>query len=224
MNEILFIFILLLNFVAVTLIYKFFGKIGIFSWIALGSVIINIEVIKCVDIFGLPVTLGNATYGSIFLATDVLSEKYGKKYAQKAVFIGFISLLALTTFTQIDLLFIPNSEDFAQNAMQTIFSITPRICLGSMCAYLVSNLLDVFLYEKIRKSIPNDKFLWIRNNVATMTSQFFDTVIFTFLAFFGIFSIKTLIYLCLTTYIIKFFIAILDTPFLYLIKKIDIED
>jgi len=126
MNELLFFIAIIMNFLCVTLAYKFFNKTGIYAWIALATVIANIEVVKCVDIFGLPLTLGNVTYGSIFLASDILNEKYGREKAQKGVFLGFFALLILTVFTQIDLLYIPSSNDFAQNAMQTLFIPLPR--------------------------------------------------------------------------------------------------
>ena len=176
------------------------------------------------DIFGLPLTLGNVTYGSIFLATDILNEKYGREKAQKGVFIGNNSILVLTLFTQIDLLYIRSSYDFAQGAMQTIFALTPRICLGSMLAYLVSNTMDVFLYKKIRDILPSDKFLWVRNNTATMTSQLVDTILFTFIAFFGVFPLSIVLKLCFTTYVLKLIIAVCDTPFLYLAKRINNDE
>lgn len=224
MNETLFFIAIIVNFLGVTLAYKLFSKTGIYAWIALATVIANIEVVKCVDIFGLPLTLGNVTYGSIFLATDILNEKYGREKAQKGVFLGFFSLLVLTLFTQIDLLYIPSSNDFAQGAMQTIFALTPRICLGSMLAYLVSNTMDVFLYKKIRDILPADKFLWVRNNAATMTSQLVDTILFTFIAFFGVFPLSIVLKLCFTTYVLKLIIAVCDTPFLYLAKRINNDE
>lgn len=224
MNETLFFIAIIVNFWGVTLAYKLFSKTGIYAWIALATVIANIEVVKCVDIFGLPLTLGNVTYGSIFLATDILNEKYGREKAQKGVFLGFFSLLVLTLFTQIDLLYIPSSNDFAQGAMQTIFALTPRICLGSMLAYLVSNTMDVFLYKKIRDILPSDKFLWVRNNAATMTSQLVDTILFTFIAFFGVFPLSIVLKLCFTTYVLKLIIAVCDTPFLYLAKRINNDE
>lgn len=224
MNETLFFTAIIVNFLGVTLAYKLFSKTGIYAWVALATVIANIEVVKCVDIFGLPLTLGNVTYGSIFLATDILNEKYGREKAQKGVFLGFFSLLVLTLFTQIDLLYIPSSNDFAQGAMQTIFALTPRICLGSMLAYLVSNTMDVFLYKKIRDILPSDKFLWVRNNAATMTSQLIDTILFTFIAFFGVFPLSIVLKLCFTTYVLKLIIAVCDTPFLYLAKRINNDE
>ncbi len=224
MNEILFLVSLIINFSCVLFAYKFFGKIGIFCWIAMATVIANIEVLKCVDIFNMALTLGNVTYGSIFLATDILNEKYGIEDAQKSVYIGFFALLSFTVLTQVDLHYISNSSDFAGEAMKTLFSITPRICFGSMFAYFISNMLDVYLYMLIKKVLPSDKFLWVRNNAATMVSQFIDTIIFTLIAFAGVFSPNILFQLIITTYAIKLLIALLDTPFLYVAKRIKIEN
>lgn len=212
---------MILSFSGVLIAYKFFGKYGLFAWIAMNTIIANIEVVKCVDMFTMPITLGNITFGSVFLATDILNEKYGRKIAQKGVFIGFFSLLTLTVFTQLDLLYIPNSEDFAQKSMQTLFAITPRLCFGSMFAYLISHTTEVFLFSTIKNFLPDDRFLWVRNNVATITSQLIDTVLFTFIAFLGVFSLKTVITLCITTYLIKVILAFCETPFLYASKKID---
>ena len=224
MNEILFFITLIVNFSCIIFAYKFFGKTGMFCWIAMATIVANVEVLKCVDIFGMALTLGNVSYGSIFLATDILNEKYGIKYAQKSIFIGFFALLFFTLITQIDLQFISNSSDFAHDAMKTLFTITPRVCFGSMFAYFISNMLDVYLYMHIKKHLPSDKFLWLRNNAATMISQLIDTLLFTCIAFVGVFSKEIVIQLCITTYLLKILIAALDTPFLYLAKKIEVED
>lgn len=221
MNESLFFITLIVNFTGVLCAYKFFGKIGLYCWIAIATVIANVEVLKCVDIFNMALTLGNVTFGSIFLATDILNEKYGVKDAQKSVYIGFFALLTFTLFTQLDLHYIPNSSDFAGDAMKTLFTITPRMCLASMFAYFISNMTDVYLYALIRRILPSDKFLWLRNNSATMISQLIDTLIFTYVGFVGVFESYIVFELFVTTYLIKLIIALLDTPFLYIAKKID---
>ena len=220
MNEILFFITLIVNFTAVLMAYKFFGKKGLFAWIGMATIIANIEVLKCVDIFGMALTLGNVTYGSIFLATDILNEKYGVKIAQKSVYLGFFALLVFTVITQVDLLYLSNEADFAGNAMKTLFTITPRMCFASMFAYFISNMLDVYLYKFIKFRLPSDKFLWIRNNVATIISQLFDTALFTYIGFAGVFSGDIVLQLFITTYLIKIIIALCDTPFLYVAKKI----
>ncbi len=223
MNEALFFITIIVNFAGVIFAYKFFGKIGIFAWIALATITANVEVLKCVDIFGMALTLGNVTYGSIFLATDILNEKYGVEEAQKSVYLGFFALLVFTIITQIDLHYISNEADFAGEAMKTLFTITPRICFASMSAYFVSNMMDVYLYKFIRNILPSDKFLWVRNNGATCLSQLFDTAMFTYIGFAGVFSKEVVFQLFITTYIIKIIIALLDTPFLYLAKRIKRE-
>lgn len=220
MNESLFFISLIINFVGVLCSYKFFGKIGIFCWIAIATIIANVEVLKCVDIFNMALTLGNVTYGSIFLATDILNEKYGVETAQKSVFVGFFALLTFTLVTQVDLHYVPNSSDFVAEAMKTLFTITPRVCFASMFAYFISNITDVYLYALVKKFLPSDKFLWLRNNSATMISQLIDTLIFTYVGFVGVFESSIVFELFITTYCIKLLIAILDTPFLYIAKKI----
>ena len=102
MNEILFVITVLINFIGILLSYKLFKKVGLFIWVAMATIIANIEATKCVDIFGLSLTLGNVVYSTVFLATDILSEMYGGKEARKAVGIGFFSMLLFTILTQID--------------------------------------------------------------------------------------------------------------------------
>ena len=74
--------------------------------------------------------------------------------------------------------------------MKTLFTIPQKVCFGSMSAYFISNMLDVHLYMFIKKCLPSDKFLWLRNNAATMISQLFDTVISTCIAFVGVFQMR----------------------------------
>lgn len=218
MNETLFWVSLLINFSGVILSYRLFKKTGIYVWIAVSTVVANIEVIKCVDIFGMPLTLGNIAYGSIFLSCDILNEIYGKSEAQKGVIMGFFALVGFIFLTQIGLLFTPSADDFAHGSMVTIFSLTPRVCFASACAYLVSNTLDVHLYNFIKTKLPADKWMWVRNNASTIISQCTDTILFTVLAFLNIFPLETVFKLCFTTFLIKILIAVCDTPFLYMAK------
>ena len=217
MNELLFVVTLVVNFAGILLAYKFFGKAGLFVWIGFATVVANIEVAKCIDLFGLSLTLGNVTYGTIFLATDILSEKFGGKVARKGVLVGFFTMISFTLMTQLSLLFVPNAQDFVSESMKNIFSIMPRICVASMATYLISNMLDTYTFEFIKKKFP--KHLWLRNNGSTLTSQLVDSFLFTFLAFAGIFGLMEMVELSLTTYAVKVVIAICDTPLLYVARK-----
>lgn len=223
MNEILFFVSLLINFVGILAFWRLWGKSGLFCWVAFGSVIANIEVLKCVDIFGLSLTLGNVMYGTIFLATDILSEIYGGKTARKAVVIGFGATLVFSIVTQVTLLYEPNTSDYASGAMATLFSIMPRIFVASLTAFIVSNTMDTYLYDGIRKKFPADRFLWVRNNGSTLTSQMVDTVIFFVVAFWGVMSPGEIIEISAATYIIKVIISLCDTPFVYLAKRIGVK-
>ncbi|PWW30270.1 putative integral membrane protein (TIGR00697 family) [Cytobacillus oceanisediminis] len=75
----------LINFILVLAMYRLFGKTGLFVWIGFSTVMANLQVVKTVEMFGLTATLGNAMYGTAFLVTDILNEKYGKDEAKKAV-------------------------------------------------------------------------------------------------------------------------------------------
>lgn len=187
---------------------------------AIATIVANIEVIKCCDMFGLSVALGNVVYGSTFLSCDILSEMYGGKEARKAVKVGFFALVAATIMFQTTLLFIPNKEDFASPALKVVFDLAPRICITSVLCFLVSNTLNTYLYQYFKKKV---KYMWFRNNAATIIAQFVDTVGFTFIAFAGIFSFRTMIEIIITAYIMKVIVAALDTPFLYYARRMAIK-
>ena len=219
-NEILLFVTVLMNFSGILLAYKFFGKVGVFGWIAMSTILANIEVVKCIDIFGMSLTLGNVIYGTTFLATDILSEYYGDRTARKGVLLGFFVMLAFTLIMEVDLLYTPNQFDFADGAMHTIFSVLPRLCVASMVAYLISQTLDTYLYSWARKYLcRDDTKLWVRNAM-TAPSQAIDTIIFTLIAFAYVYPWEIVIELMITTYIIKLLISVSDTPFMYLTKRI----
>jgi uncharacterized integral membrane protein (TIGR00697 family) len=229
-NELLWLLFALLNFLMIVAIYKFFGKTGLFAWIALGTVLANIQVTKSINFevgsIVIAATLGNIMYGTLFLVTDALGEKYGKDQARKAVYIGFFSLLATVIIMQVALLFEPNELDFAHDSLSVIFGFLPRLALASLLAYIVSQLFDVYFFSKIKDRFASDQTLWLRNNGSTIVSQLIDTVIFVPVAFapmvlFGAEGLPWEIVweIFWTTYIIKVIVAMLDTPFVYVIKQ-----
>jgi len=217
-NESLWLVLLLANFLAIIMSYRFFGKTGLYIWIPISTILANIQVLKMVDLLSIGVTLGNITYASSFLVTDILSENYGKKAARKAVFIGFFSLAATVIIMNIALNFKPNEFDFIQESLNNIFAILPRIALASLIAYGTSQLHDVWAYNFWKNLFPQDKFLWLRNNASTMVSQLIDSILFTFIAFWGLLPQGEFIQILISTYLLKWIVAAIDTPFLYLAK------
>jgi len=219
MNELLWLAMLLVNFGAIMFSYRIWGKAGLYLWIPISVIVANIQVTKTIELFGFTATLGNIVYATSFLVTDILSENYGKKDASRAVGMGFFSLIIMTVLMNLALFFIPDFSDFAQGSLSSIFGLMPRIALGSLAAYGFSQLHDIWAYDLWRKRFPSRKFIWLRNNFSTMVSQLLDTIIFTLIAFWGFFETSVLIDIMITTYLLKWVVALLDTPFLYMARN-----
>lgn len=224
-NEILILISFLVIYGGVVLFYRFFGKGGLLAFNVLATLLANIEVLLLVRAFGIEMTLGNVLFASTFLVTDILSENHGRKYANRAVIISTLCSVIFIIISQMWLLYSPSENDWASGAFRTIFSSTPRIVCASLAVYFVSQLTDVWLYHKwwdwCRKKFGDSKRgLWIRNNGSTMISQLLNTLLYTFLAFYGTYSIETLVSIFLSTYLIYFFTSLMDTPFVYWCRNI----
>lgn len=218
MNIILGIINIIVTFSLVVLIEKIFKKEGLYVWISIATLLANLTVCKMIDIFGFTTSLGNVVFASTFLATDILSEKYSMKDAKKAIYLSIFSSIVFLIITQITLKFIPSSEDIVGQSMNILFSINLRTSLASMGMFFLANMADIYIYNKIKKKISNK--MWLRNNLATITSNCLENYLFNILAFIGIFSIPTIISIATTTTLIEIGIAICDTPFLYLSNKL----
>jgi hypothetical protein len=219
-NEILWLIFAAVNFIIFLTTYKLFGKMGIFIWIVFATIVANIQVLTNINLFGLKATLGNIVYGTIFLGTDVLTEIYGKKEAKKAVFIGFGVMSAYYIIMQLAISFTPNEADWAMPHLRSLLEIVPQILLGSALAFIVSQLIDVQIFSKLKEKLPETKWLWVRNNGSTLLSQLIDTVIFVPIAFYGVYNSSIIFEIIITTYVVKLLVALLDTPIIYLAKKI----
>ncbi|NLC49117.1 MAG: queuosine precursor transporter [Bacteroidales bacterium] len=217
MNGLLFLGWSIGGLIALTLAYKLFGKMGLIGIIAGSVVMMNILVNKSVIIFGIGATSGNVFYALVFLATDILSENHGAKEARKSVMIGFfISLLTLFG-AWIALSMTPAPWDTAHEPLSKLLTPMYRIIAGSMVSFFVSNMLDTYSYQWLKKKFP--KQLWIRNNGSTMSSQLIDTLLFASIALLGTMPFDAWVQVLISTYLLKIVIAIIDTPFLYLVAK-----
>jgi len=220
-NELIFIITLFMYLGCVLVLYKLFGKNGLFAFAIFGTLLGNIAVCKCMDLFGLSTTSGNVLYASTFLVTDILSEKYGKKDARRAVQYSFSIMLLWLIGSQILLLFTPNANDYVDESLKVVFGLVPRITIASLTGFICSQNIDVFLYHLIwKKTGENNSKLWLRNNGSTLISQAVDTVIFTFLAFWGTYPTDVFFSILITTYLFKAVVAVVDTPFIYIARKI----
>ncbi|MBQ6786347.1 MAG: queuosine precursor transporter [Lachnospiraceae bacterium] len=223
-NELLLIISIIVIYSSVVLAYRFLGKSGLYCWTVLATITANIEVLIVVDAFGMEQTLGNILFASTFLVTDILSETEGKKAAQKAVMIGIVSSIVFILISQSWMLYTPNASDWASPSITAIFANTPRLMLSSIIVYGIVQIFDVFAYHAIWRFTTklcnnSKKYLWVRNNAATLISQFFNTLLYTFFAFYGVYSNQTLLNIVLSTFVIYIVTSLLDTPAVYLARK-----
>jgi len=224
-QELLWLTTLFIDLACTLVLYRFFGKAGLQVAIALAIVLANLQGPKLTIIFGLQTSLGVIFYSSIFFATDVLSENYGKAEANKAVWMGFsVSLIVLFMLT-FAVMYLPSdrpaSAEYSSNihnAFVTIVNFTPRMVFGSLLAYVISQKFDVWAFHKI-KSITGERWLWLRNNLSTLASQVIDTTIFTLVVWAGIVGIRAALALGFAKFVFKIAIALIDTIFIYWAKR-----
>ncbi len=224
-NESLLIISLVLIYGGALAFYRFFGKTGLYCYTVLATIAANIEVAILINAFGMEQTLGNVCFASTFLVTDILSENEGKAAAQKAVWIGIATAVMFILFSQLWLRFTPAENDFIMPAMREVFQNTPRIMIAGIVVYGIVQAFDVWVYHRIwayteRVYGDSKKFLWLRNNGSTLTSQLLNSILFTIVAFLGVFDFGTLVSIIVTTYIIYIVTSLFDTPIVYIARKL----
>ncbi len=209
------------------LLYRLFGKMGLYTIVILNVMLSNFQGPKLTIIFGMETSLGVILYSGIYFATDLLSEKYGQKEAKRAVLLGFVASLILILVIYISLLFEPSAlhPEFAQNihnAIATLFKFTPMFILGSLFAYIVSQNVDVWIFHYLKKKTQG-KHLWLRNNLSTLSSQALDTVLYTLVVWAPVVGLETALGLGAAKYIFKAIIALIDTIFIYWARNWDVS-
>ena len=208
------------------LLYRFFGKYGLYTAVVLGIILGNLQGGKVSELtlFGYSFTasMGAILYSGIYFATDVLNEKFGREEANRAVLLGFVANVAVMITLLISIQFKPSditgSALEVHNAISTLAGYSPIFVIGSLTAYLISQTFDVWFFHKIRSYTGESK-LWLRNNLSTITSQLLDTMIYQFTWVMAGMDLKTAFLIAVTKYIFKVFIAGIDTIFIYWVRK-----
>ena len=224
-NEIILIASIFAFFGGLVAFFRFFGKTGIYVWTVICTIAANIEVLILVHAFGMDTTLGNVIFASSFLATDIMSEIFGKKEASKCVKIGILANITFILISQSWFLYVPAQDDSMAEPIRTVFANTPRVMLSSLFAYAVCELYDVWAYHALwnwsEKKTGNHKaLLWFRNNGSTLVSQLINVVVFNLAAFAGVFPKETLIQILIFGYATFIVTSLADTPFVYLARWI----
>ena len=179
-----------------------------FPLLNIGSIKLNASV----AIFVLPL---------IFTINDVITEVYGKERTRSIIRSGLLGIFLILAFS-ILATNLPPSMRFlgTEEAYDKIFGLSARIAAASLTAFAIAEFLDVIIFVKIRERLGK-KALWLRNNVSNFVSQFADTTIFMFLAFYALdtsFSenLPFLVSLIIPYWLLKCFMSVLETPLVYL--------
>lgn len=157
----------------------------------------------------------------VFAINDIINEVFGKDRAKSVVrsglFVVFLIFVASIFFT-----WLPPSMRFikTEGAYDAIFGLSARIAIASLTAFTIAEFSDVFIFSKIRQKLGK-KSLWLRTNASNFVSQFLDTTIFMFLAFYALDkpfndNVVFLFGLILPYWLLKCFMSVIETPLVYL--------
>ena len=213
---------------------------GIFITNALLAEIIGVKIFSAESTVGLApaqlnilgfvmdfnLTAGALIWPVVFITTDLVNEYFGKPGVKRISYLTalFIFYAFLVIFIAIELppaSWWENLTDDRGNvynmdlAFNKILGQGLRIIVGSLVAFLLGQLVDVFVFQRLRKATGNRR-LWLRATGSTLVSQLVDSFVVLFIAFYGIFSNDQIVAIGITNYIYKFSVAILLTPLVYL--------
>ncbi|WP_130735256.1 queuosine precursor transporter [Flavobacterium sp. J27] len=185
-----------------------------------------------VTVFGtklFQISVGIIPYPITFLITDIISEIYGKKKANQVVTTGiFASVFSLGIIYVANLVPAIENSPVSDALFTKVFGQTALAVIASMLAYLFAQYIDIQVYH-FWKKVTQGKKLWVRNNFSTITSQAIDTFsVLLLLCCFEILNWSLFIPLFISGFLFKIFIALIDTPFMYLAvylfrKKFDLK-
>jgi len=185
----------------------------------------NLNILGFVMDFNL--TAGAVIWPVVFITSDLVNEYFGKPGVKRISYLaaGFIAYSFLVIYLTMNLppaqwWLDANNADAQGNyfnmdfAFNKILGQGQRIIVASLAAFLIGQLVDVFVFQKLRK-VTGSKMLWLRATGSTLISQFIDSFVVLYLAFSGIFSNQQILAIGITNYLYKFTVAILLTPLIY---------
>lgn len=177
----------------------------------------NLLGIKVTSLAGISVSVGIFMVPVAFLITDILEEVHGKKEVQELIFTTIITLVLTFAYVALCVALKPHERFTINQEYTMVFGTTLRMIIASLIAFLLSQTHDVIAFDYLKK-LTKGKHLWLRNNLSTMISQFIDTVVFMFIAFYAIapkFTFGFIWQMIIPYYIFKVIFAALDTPLCY---------
>ena len=180
-------------------------------------VVSNLMAVKVIGFFGLfYFDAGTITFPLAYMLGDVLTEIWGYRTARKTIILAFLCNIFVVVCTQIGVwLPSPDYLDVTSSAYDTVFNYVPRIVVGSLTGFLLGELSNAWLMDKI-KSRTKGKHLWIRTIGSSIVGYMFDTVPFVLIAFLGVLTTRDLLLMIISQYLMKLAIeAFFGTPLAY---------
>ena len=147
---------------------------------------------------------------------DVLTEMWGYKVARKTIILAFLCNIFVVVCTQIGVwLHSPEYLYPTSDAYDTVFSYVPRIVVGSLTGFLLGEISNAWLMDKIKKKTKGKR-LWVRTIGSSIIGYIFDTVPFVLIAFLGVLTTRDLLLMILSQYLMKLAIeTFFGTPLAY---------
>ena len=183
-----------------------------------------------VENLSLNMSAGSLTWPLVFIMTDIINEYFGVKQVRFLSILTAVLVLFLFGMTWVSIQVIPadfwlNQTENGQNvqmdlAYNKVFGQGMWIIFGSLTAFILGQILDVFIFHRIKKW-TGEKALWLRSTGSTVVSQLVDSFVVAFIAFYlnpaYDWTWQTVLAICMVGYVYKFTVAVLLTPVLYLI-------
>lgn len=180
-------------------------------------VVSNLMAVKVISFFGLfYFDAGTITFPLAYMLGDVLTEMWGYRTARRTIILAFLCNIFVVICTQIGVwLPSPDYLDPTAEAYNTVFSYVPRIVIASLTGFLLGELSNAWLMDKI-KSKTKGRRLWVRTIGSSIVGYVFDTVPFVLIAFLGVLTTRDLILMMISQYVMKLAIeALFGTPLAY---------
>jgi len=217
MNESLFL-IKILAECAFVLLANRLGKEWVALTIVVNMILVSVLGAKVVTAFGFITNAGNVFYAGVFLAVQLLVERYGRKEGWHAVRLGFgamVFFLVMSAITQYQAGSASSAHSTdAAAAITTLFGFVPRIALASVTAFLAAQTINIVLYDDMHMRMGR-RHLWLRSFMATVAGQLVDSVIFFYLAFSGILPNDLLLETVVVGFLVKTMVGVACIPVLY---------
>ena len=179
----------------------------------------NVMAVKIVSIFGLfYFDAGTITFPFAYMLGDVLTEIWGYRISKRVIYLSLMCNIVLVLCTNIGI-WMPSPDylDETAQAYNHIFAYVPRIVLGSLTGFLLGELSNAYIMERM-KAWSRGKHMWLRTIGSSMVGDVFDSVPFVLIAFYGTVSTEDLLKMMLLQYVLKLAIeALAGTPLAYVV-------